>query len=452
MKHKTVQTCILALLCLLLSAGLLPAAYAEDGDIAIIDTEGGGEEIIILINEPEPTPEEPPEVLRPFYIGIYSWLRLELDRGLLEQVGHQTGGQSCACFALAYCRTLLDGKAYSYSDFNMGRSEYDAYCNWYAGSYDSYSYTQAYEVYERIYRELCEGHPTALLIHGSATAHHYVAVVGFEQIETGSLLGPGNFVILDPCAPDFEPRNMGAMGYRAKRSEDGTYQLLCDLSSAEAAHEEHRGSSLCFCRFYDCGRLLTAKRAAVVRSLPCTTKENRDSKILETVRAHSAFRATELVRTQTGEYWYRGVSEAGTAGYVMAFCFDRGTLMTDPFTAEDLALPAKLGPGEDFALDGALCAGNLPFSSLRAEVWAEGSEKPVLSVTAPGVCRYYPLAESALTYGLPFARLRAGTYRLALSAEVESFYSTDGKTLMSSTETLTLAEQPFTVTSDARRD
>ena len=149
---------IASLLCLLMLLSLLPTAvFADDDEIEIVDeltddTLISEEELdgeLVVLPGQETGWQVPEEELRPFY-GRTGWLQLELDRPLLELVGHQRGGQACACYALAYCRTLLDGLAQPYSDFNLGTNENDAFCSWDYGSYESLNYTEAYEVYERI--------------------------------------------------------------------------------------------------------------------------------------------------------------------------------------------------------------------------------------------------------------------------------------------------------------
>ena len=92
---------IASLLCLLMLLSLLPTAvFADDDEIEIVDeltddTLISEEELdgeLVVLPGQETGWQVPEEELRPFY-GRTGWLQLELDRPLLELVGHQRGGQ-----------------------------------------------------------------------------------------------------------------------------------------------------------------------------------------------------------------------------------------------------------------------------------------------------------------------------------------------------------------------
>ena len=445
---------IASLLCLLLLLHLLPAsACAEDGELVIIDELG--EDTLISEEEMDGElvflPDEdgwqvPEEELRPFY-GEYGWLQLKLNLPLQEQVGHQRRGVACACYALAYCRTLLDGKAQPYSDFNLGTNEDDAWCSWAAGNYDSLSFTQACEVYERIVEELCQGNPVVILVNGERTTQHYVAIVGFENVRPGEPLTAGNFLMLDPCAADYEPHNLGAAQLDLKKLTTGVYQLVVDRSGAALPLEAHKSSYLSACRVIrGCCDLQTA-RGAQLRSLPCRAADHGDSAQVALLPRGERFQSVALVKNTRGEYWYKGVTADGREGYLYAADCTEGLPLYTGLSLSNAVLPQRLDLGEAFTLGGALSAGGNQFSSIRVDVFAgdEPRGEPLLSATLPGRRSFCLLEGSALADALPFERLAEGDYCLYLSAVMPQYVCTDGSTLQREDADLLLLIRSFTV-------
>ena len=443
------------LLCLLMLMSLLPAAaFADDDTIDIVDeltddtliseAELDGE----LVELPE-GPEAwrcPEEELRPF-TGEYGWLQLELDRPLLEQVGHQRGGVACACYALAYCRTLLDGRAQPYSDFNLGNDENDAWCAWYFGDYESLNFTEAYEVYERMVKELSAGKPVVILVNGSRTQQHYVAIVGFENLRPGEPLTANNFLMLDPVAASFEPQNLGEAELDLKKQSNGVYQLVVDRSQAVLPLEAHRSSYLSLCRIRQACRSVETTRQALLRSLPCDSAADADSAQLAVLAEGERFQTSALVQNRRGEYWYRGVTDSGLEGYVSAADCSQGSLLYPGLSLSEVKMPRQLVCGEAFPIGGRLVAGGAAFQSITVEVYAgeAPADAPLLRATLPGECGFRLLEDSELAEALPFETLAEGSYCLILTASVTEIFSTDGATMQREEQDLLLRIQRFTV-------
>ena len=450
-----------ALVCLLMLCALLPAAaLAEDADIVVV--EDPDESLITeeeLDGEIVGLPGEsvgwqvPEEELRPFY-GDYGWLQLALDRPLLEQVGHQRGRQSCACFALAYCRTLLDGRAQPYSDFNLGTNEDDAWCAWDFGNYESLNFTEAYEVYERIVEELDAGRPVVILVNGARTQQHYVAIVGYENVRPGEPLTASNFLMVESCAADYEPHNLGAADLDLKKLDHGVYQLVVDRSGGALPLEAHKSSYLSSCEFIPGCRSVRTTRGALLQSLPCRSSVDADSSLTAILARGAGFRTNALVRNTRGEYWYRGVTEDGLEGYVFAASCTEGRPLYTGLSLSEVTLPLFPTLGEPFTLCGKLSAGGNPFRSLTLAV-CEGAvpqSEPLLSVTLPGERSFCLLEESELTQALPFEQLGEGSYCLCLSAVVSTCSSTDGLTLQQEEQDLLLLLHSFTVVAGFESD
>ena len=444
-----------ALLCLLMLLSLWPAAgFAEDGDIVIDEPDEDWADLIsdeeiedgLIVLPGEESWLCPEEELRPFY-GEYGWLQLALDRSLLEQVGHQRGGQACACYALAYCRTLLDGEAQPYSDFNLGTNEDDAWCSWTAGSYDSLNFTDACEVYERMVKELCGGNPVVILVHGRRTQQHYVAIVGFENVVDGQPLTADNFLMLDPCAADFTPQNLGKAELDLKKTAAGVYQLLCDYSAAALPLEAHKSSYLSRCSFTPISRIVRAHRGAMLSALPCDARLDADAAPIGTLCVGESAMATALVENMRGEYWYKVSTDDGKEGYVFAGSCIAGRTSYDDLTLDDLDLPFLLTAGEPFTVRGNLRASRNVLSSLTATVTAEGETtgEPLLRAEIADELCWCSLEQSGIAQALRFDTLEQGEYRLELTAVCRQYYSADGKTLQYTDQTLRLLSLSFTV-------
>lgn len=76
----------------------------------------------------------PPNSIKKVYAS--SEMTLAINWGLINQLGGQApGSNSCACFSLAYCRTILDGRLRYWYEFdgNGGYSQNDTYAMWGVG-------------------------------------------------------------------------------------------------------------------------------------------------------------------------------------------------------------------------------------------------------------------------------------------------------------------------------
>ena len=449
------------LLCLLMTLSFLPlSASAEGGEdpgvieIEPIEEEGGsewvgeeeigGELISIIGGEEELTVDTEP---KPAGAHPYGRLVLNVDWSLIEQVEHQHGGQACACFSLAYCRTILDGVPHQFSEYNSGTSEYDAWCQWSWGNYVSMNFLDTNDAYEYIYKELCAGNPVVALVWGPRTYHHYVAIVGFEYVVSGQNLSAYNFLCIDPCATSYLLENMGEIGYDLKPLSDETYQVVCDGTAASASFEASVSSYLSRCSFYPSYRSLKATGTVSVRSLPCSNTVDASSELKVKLSAGQRFTAVSLVKNASGAYWYKGKTDSGVEGYVCAGYFGAGTPLLGDVTVSELELPYQQDPGYPFYIRGKVVAGVNTISSVTAAIYvgADTEASPKMSGTAEIGRKVYSLYQSGVSDALQFQNLGTGAYTYVVTAVCRSYYSTDGKTLKWSEPEVTLVSQGFTV-------
>ena len=209
-----------------------PCSYAAGDEIITIE-ESEAEELVDLEEPEEIQLIDEPRSGYQYQMGQRelpenaTWengrLLLNFSWALIEEVGVQHGGQACACFSLAYCRTILDGISYPYSDFSLGTSEEDAYAGWHLAAYAGYFPSDKQSAYERIFSELCHGKPVVVRVEGAGSILHYVAIVGFENVTDGLPLSAYNFLILDPGGPSYEIENMGDRGFDLKKDR-GNYR------------------------------------------------------------------------------------------------------------------------------------------------------------------------------------------------------------------------------------
>ncbi|MBR0355298.1 MAG: InlB B-repeat-containing protein [Oscillospiraceae bacterium] len=453
---------IALLLCLLMAMSLLPVSAAAEGgdDAGLIDIEPidgeddspwigedeiGGDLITVIGGDEVEVPVE--TAPRPAGAHPYGRLVLDVDWSLIEQVEHQHGGQACACFSLAYCRTILDGVPHQFSEYNSGTSELDAWCQWSWGNYVSNNYLDTDESYENIYKELCGGNPVVALVWGTRTQHHYVAIVGFENVVSGQSLSAYNFLIIDPCAPRYMLENMGGVGYDLKPLDNDTYQVVCDNTTTAASFEANVSSYLSRCTVYPCYRSLTAAKTTSIRSLPCAQKTDADSTLRTRIAAGESFTATALVQNPAGAYWYRGKTVDGVTGYAFAGYFGAGTSLFSDMQVTDLELPYQQDPGYPFYIQGKVIAGFNTMTSLSAAVYtgADTEANPRMIGTVTLGQKVYTLGKSSVADALQFQNLGTGAYTYEVTATCRNYYSTDGKTLKWTDPVVTLVSQGFTV-------
>lgn len=140
----------------------------------------------------------------------------------IAKVGKQAKGSvSCSCFALAYCRTILDNKVHNWSEYNQnGAIQNNVWAMWSWGKYCSATGKNDNEVYTLAYHNINAGKPFIVYVKGGTNARkvnggHYVAIVGYQNVTSLNSLSANNFLIIDPSssAPLTGVENMGALAY-----------------------------------------------------------------------------------------------------------------------------------------------------------------------------------------------------------------------------------------------
>ncbi len=161
----------------------------------------------------------------------------------INSTGYQPVSGPCGCYAIAYCRDILDKKSHSWTEYSnegylpsKGRYGYTA--AWGKGNYTSYTSSSASTVYKAVYDSINAGRPAILRVTGGrSSGTHYIAIVGYTGVTNTSSLGASNFLIIDSALKENKTavENMGSVGYSLKNNKG--YQYIT-TSSGRAEFED----------------------------------------------------------------------------------------------------------------------------------------------------------------------------------------------------------------------
>ncbi len=138
-------------------------------------------------------------VVVPLTVNAVSSYTMPLNSTNLKSVGAQDrNGVACSCFALAYCRTILDGKAHSFSEYNKyGNSQTNVDCIWGNGNATKRTANSAKAVLKACYDYVNSNTPVVIHVNTS-TGQHWVAVVGYQNVSDSNNMSYNNLIIIDP--------------------------------------------------------------------------------------------------------------------------------------------------------------------------------------------------------------------------------------------------------------
>lgn len=155
----------------------------------------------------------------------------------IKGVGHQTPYTSaCACFAVAYCRTILDGEIHSWSEYDLNggaKGQSGAVAQWSKGKYTTSAKSTVNATLKAVYDQINNGRPAILHVKGGrSTGQHWVAVVGYQNVSNENSLTYDNFLIIDSVASKYEIENLGALGYKLKETSGKGYRYAYTASGS----------------------------------------------------------------------------------------------------------------------------------------------------------------------------------------------------------------------------
>lgn len=124
---------------------------------------------------------------------------LYLNADLLTKVGTQPAyTYTCACYALAYCRTMLDNSVHYYSEYNRyGADQYNASCVWGWGDYSTKAASNRAGVFKACYDSINNDRPIIIHLNHSKYGQHWVAVVGYQNVSDVNSMTESNLLVID---------------------------------------------------------------------------------------------------------------------------------------------------------------------------------------------------------------------------------------------------------------
>lgn len=168
---------------------------------------------------------------------------LNVNWSNIAAVGNQQqGSEACWCFALAYARTMLDGKVHSWAEYDEygGSSQYNCAANIYKADFSRHVVYSANEVYKGLYDSINNNRPVIVNVSGYRTSDHFVCVVGYENVSNPNQLSASNFLIIDSCwfCSKSNAENMASAGYSALY--DGGYHYYTPNSGSVSSTASDR--------------------------------------------------------------------------------------------------------------------------------------------------------------------------------------------------------------------
>ena len=152
-----------------------------------------------------------------YYDGSSKDKTLNINWDNIAAVGKQEAHSvSCWCFANAYCRTIIDGRVHSWSEYdaNGGYSQFSAASSPQIAGYVRHVSYDKQASLKAIYDSINKGYPVVVNVSSYYAPDHFVAVVGYTNVTNTNSLSESNFLIIDSVY--YKPNaaeNMGGTGY-----------------------------------------------------------------------------------------------------------------------------------------------------------------------------------------------------------------------------------------------
>ena len=157
---------------------------------------------------------------------------------------------------------------------------------------------------------------------------------------------------------------------------------------------------------------------------------------------------TELLKTPGGSFWYR-IALGNQSAFLPASAVKPLQFGSDDLTLTSVKVPNALRKGNSFVLGGTISTTNTNLSQVQVVVQPANNADPAARyeavVNVSG--KQFSLSSSSIDKNMPFRKLPAGDYRIAISATTEYYTYEDGQPVLRRyTKTLWLSY--FRVTSD----
>lgn len=372
-------------------------------------------------------------------IAAGSEQKLNINWEHIKGVGHQTPyTQSCACFAVAYCRTMLDGKVHYWYEYDSNGGKYGesgASARWGNGSYVKGAKSTVQGTLKAVYDQINSGRPAILHVKGGrSTGQHWVAVVGYQNVTDANNLSYSNFLIIDSVASKYQLENLATIGYSLLYTSGTGYQYVYTNSGKVSStgtgtpipdglvKEEYRTH----CE-------VTVSKDCTIKSLPCSPSTNADSEAIEDAKQGDVYEAVFMYRntaTSTGNLWYQVKTKNGRIGYLFAGNTDPNSvnqLATD-VTIDSPVVPSAIVQGNDFVIGGTV---KTQYQTLiEVGAWVDDANGAFAIGEAENIsASTYSLKGSTIDTSVNFATLPAGQYYYSVGALVKTYFASSETTV-----------------------
>lgn len=130
--------------------------------------------------------------------------QLKVNMKYIKSTGYQSVSGPCGCYALAYCRDILDGKAHKWTEYSVGylknKGRYSYTVSWSKAGYTSHKASNKQAVFKALYNSINNGRPAVVRVKGNGSTGHYVCVVGYKNVSNANSLSEKNFLIIDSAS------------------------------------------------------------------------------------------------------------------------------------------------------------------------------------------------------------------------------------------------------------
>lgn len=130
--------------------------------------------------------------------------KLNVNMNYIKTTSYQKNSGPCGCYAIAYCKDILDNKAHQWSEYSVGYEKslgrYSYTASWSKAGYTSHNGSNKQTVLKALYNSINNGKPAVVRVAGNGSTGHYVCVVGYQNVTNSNSLSEKNFLIIDSAS------------------------------------------------------------------------------------------------------------------------------------------------------------------------------------------------------------------------------------------------------------
>ena len=157
-------------------------------------------------SQPTPTPTPTPS---------NTSKQLSVNMSYIKGTGYQSVSGPCGCYALAYCRDILDNKTHKWTEYSEGylssKGRYSYTAVWSKAGYSSHTGSNKQAVLKALYNSINNNKPAVVRVKGNGSTGHYVCVVGYKNVSNSNSLSESNFLIIDSASKTAFNRGITSM-------------------------------------------------------------------------------------------------------------------------------------------------------------------------------------------------------------------------------------------------